>query len=165
MDDNDYNKISEFFEHNDEIIHINYNPRLNMMCTSSKDGFLNVYLFPNKLITSIKNQNEGCFFNFAFLCSNPFPSIIAFDQESLQFISYSINGFKIKRTKLKNLLEMKEIKRDLYLFTHFNENGGTFKDRLICIESTKEKDSNYKCHLIRVPFFEKEEKVVEIKCK
>ena len=50
--------ISELFDHNDEINHINYNERLNMICTSSKDGFVNVYSFPNKLITTIKNNRK-----------------------------------------------------------------------------------------------------------
>ena len=165
MDDYAYNKISEFFNHNDKIIHINYNIRLNMMCSTSKDGFVNVYLFPNKLITCIKNPNEGNFFNFAFLCSNPFPAIIAFDLKNLEFFSYSINGFIIKRTKIINLSELKETKRDLYLCTNFSENEGTFKDRLVFIEYQKEKECIFKCYLIRVPFFEKEEKVIEIKCK
>ena len=165
VDDYAYNKISEFFDHNDEIIHLNYNPRLNMMCTTSKDGFVNVYIFPNKLLTTLKNPNKDNYFNFAFLCSNPFPSIIAFDQKSLEIFSYSINGFKIKKVNLKILLGLKETEKDLYLCTNFNENGGCFKDRLICIESIKEKECVYKCYAIRVPFFEKEEKNIDIKCK
>ena len=165
VDDYAYNKISEFFDHNDEIIHLNYNPRLNMMCTTSKDGFVNVYIFPNKLITTLKNPNKGNYFNLAFLSSNPFPSIITFDQKNLEIFSYSINGFKIKKVDLKILLDLKEAEKDFYLFTNFNENGGCFKDRLIFIENLKEKECLYKCYIIRVPFFEKEEKNIDIKCK
>ena len=41
--------IYEFFDHRNIIVNINYNKRLNMMCTTSIDGFLNVYILPNKL--------------------------------------------------------------------------------------------------------------------
>ena len=136
-----------------------------MMCTTSKDGFVNVYIFPNKLITTLKNPNKGNYFNLAFLSSNPFPSIITFDQKNLEIFSFSINGFKIKKVDLKILLDLKEAEKDLYLFTNFNENGGCFKDRLIFIENLKEKECLYKCYIIRVPFFEKEEKNIDIKCK
>ena len=36
-----------------------YNKRLNMICSSSKDGFLNVYSLPNKLITTIKHPKKN----------------------------------------------------------------------------------------------------------
>ena len=152
--------IAEIFDHKSEVNHINYNKRLNMFCTTSKDGFLNVYSLPNKLITTIRNPNKKNF-NLIFLSSNPFPSIIVLEQESLDLFSYTINGFKIKSINLYDLLEInKNIKINLYAFSHFNENGGTFKDRLTFIE---EKDSMFKCHLIRVPFFEKEERTIDIK--
>ena len=161
--------ISNFFDHNDEIIHINYNKRLNMMCSSSKDGFLNIYILPNKLITTLKNPNEGNCFSFSFLSSNPFPSIIAFDKENLEFFSYSINGFKIKRVKLNDILELNDTKKnDTWICANFNEEGGHYKDRLIFIEyikKEKEKDCLYKCQFIKVPFFDKEEKGIDIKSK
>ena len=158
--------ISEFFDHKDEINHVNYNQRLNLICTTSKDGFLNVYSLPNKLITTIKNPNNNNF-GLIFLSSNPFPSIIVQEQDSFNIFSYTINGFKIKKANILDLFEIKdEDSIEMYLCSHFNENGGTFKDRLIFIEyNTKEKDGIYKCHLLRVPFFEEEDKTVDIKSK
>lgn len=133
-----------------------------MICTSSKDGFVNVYSFPNKLITTLKNNNKNSF-NMVFLSSNPFPSVIVFDEENFDITSYSINGFKIKNINIYNLLDLKkDPKLDLYICSNFNENGGTFKDRLIFIENIK-KDNLLKCHCIKVPFFEKEEKTIDIK--
>ena len=138
---------------------------MNLFCTTSKDGLLNLYIFPNKLINSIKNPYEGNFFNKAFLCSNPFPAIIALDEKSFEIFSYSINGFKINRIKLNTLLELKEIKNDLYIAINFNEYGGSQKDRMIFLEhlKNKEKDGSFKCHLIRVPLLEKEEKEIDVK--
>ena len=158
--------ISELFDHKDEINHLNYNPRLNMICSTSKDGFLNVYSLPNKLITTIQNPNNSNF-GLAFLSSNPFPSIITLEKEGGNIFSYSINGFKIKSDNIYNLLKISnDAKVDIYVFSHFNENGGTFKDRLIFIEVDMEKKSKiYKSHLIRVPFFEEEEKTIDTKAK
>ena len=60
---------------------------------------------------------------------------------------------------------MLEIK-DLWVSARFNEEGGNFKDRLVFIENgSKEKESLYKCHFLRVPFFEQEDKPIEIKYK
>ena len=159
--------ISEFFEHKDEIIHLNYNPRLNMFCSSSKDGFLNVYSLPNKLITTIPKHNKNNNFDLIFLSSNPFPSIIAMESNTGNIYSYSIDGFKIKSTNIYILLKLNnDYNLYLYICSYFNENGGTFKDRLIFIENNKkEKENIYKCHLIRVPFFEEEEKTIDIKIK
>ena len=155
--------VAEIFDHTDEINHIYYNPRLNIFCTTSTDGFLNVYIFPNKLLTSIKNPNKS-YFNLAFLSSNPFPSIIAIEAETLNIFSYTINGFKIKQTNLNIILGLNEAKKDLWICSYFNENGGTFKDRLICFDH-KEKDNIYKCSFIKVPFLEKDEKSIDIKSK
>ena len=162
-----YYLISEFFDHKDEIIHINYNSRLNMICSSSKDGLLNVYILPNKLLTTIKNPNKH-FFDLIFLASNPFPSIIALEFESGNIFSYTINGFKIKEENIFNLLgKNKNDKTDLYVSSYFNENGGTFKDRLIFIEYDATRNDNiYKCHLIKVPLFGEEEgKTIDIRVK
>ena len=163
-ENDDCDLITEIFDHSDEICYIYYNQRLNMICTSSTDGFINAYSLPNKLITTIKNPNHN-YFDMVFLCSNPFPSIVAFEKESLDFFSYSINGYKIKQVNLYNLLEIdKEKKSDIFICSHFNERGGTFKDRLIFIENNpNEKENLYKCHLIKVPFFDKEDRIVEIK--
>lgn len=155
----------EFFDHRNAIVNINYNKRLNMMCTTSIDGFLNVYILPNKLITTIKNTNNN-FFKFAFLCSNPFPSIIAIENGTFEMSSFSINGLKIKKVKLFELLEFGNEKKDLWLLPHFEYKGFNIKDRLICIEKkSNEKENSYNCYLIKLPFFDLEEKIKDIKYK
>ena len=153
----------ELYDHNEEITCIYYNERLNMFCTTSKDGFLNLYMYPNKLMTSFKNPN-GNYFNIAFLSSNPFPSIIAFDEKSYELFSYSINGFFINKANILNLLGLKERKSNLEIYHKFNEKGGTYKDRLIFIEENI-KGKSFKCQLFTLPFFDKEEKKYEIKKK
>ena len=194
--------VNELFDHKYEIKHINYNQRLNMICTTSKDGYINIYSFPNKLITTIKNPHNSTF-DLVFLCSNPFPALIALEKENMWLYSYTINGFKIKDVNLYKLLEIEEnIQKDLYIVSNFNEKGGTFKDRLILIENDivnivtitekekeKEKDKDkekkkdkkkekekekkkekekvnvFKCSFIKVPFFEKEEIIIDLKQK
>jgi len=153
----------ELYDHNNVITCIHYNERLNMFCTTSKDGFLCLYMFPNKLMTTIKNPN-GNYFNIAFLISNPFPSIIAIEEKNYELFSYSINGFFIKKASILNLLELKEKKEELGIYHYINEKGGTFKDRLFIIEENI-KGKTFKCQLFNLPFFEKEEKLFEIKKK
>ena len=159
--------VSEFYDHKGEIIHINYNKRLNMICSSSKDGFLNVYSLPNKLITTIKHPKKNNNFGLVFLASNPFPCIIVLDNDIMNIHSYSINGFKIKTENIYDMLKIyKGEKLDIYICSDFNENGGTFKDRLIlAISNKKGKEGLSECHLFRVPFFQEEEKSLDIKNK
>ena len=158
-------KISEFFDHQNEVNHINYNQRLNIISTASIDGFINIYILPNKLLTTIKHPNKGSYYQKIYLSSNPFPSIIGIDENN-EIFSYSINGFLIKREKIDVLLKIKEKKGEIRIFPHFNMDGGTFKDRLIFAEcTTKEKETTYKCHFIKVPLLEEEEKTIDIKYK
>ena len=140
----------ELYDHSQEITHIYYNIRLNMFCTTSKDGFLCLYIYPNKLVTTIKNQN-GNYFNKVFLSSNPFPSIIAYDKINNELISYSINGFFITRKKLNY--------NKLWIFDLFDENGGVLKDRLIIIH---QKDKQLFSQTFTVPFLEEEEEYIKI---
>ena len=151
----------ELYDHSDEIICIDYNKRLNMFCTTSKDGFLYLYIYPNKLITALKNPNNN-YFNKAFLSSNPFPSIIAYEENSYEIFSFSINGFKITKISLYSLLDIKKKINDLNIISFFNCKGGTYKDRLIFV-SENIKGKNFKCQLINVPFFNKEEKAIDNK--
>ena len=151
----------ELYDHNDEITFISYNKRLNMFCTTSKDGFLNLYIYPNKLMTSIKNPN-GHYFNIAFLSSNPFPSVVAFEENNYELYSYSINGFFIKKANVLNLLGWEKKKSQLEIYNKFNERGGTYKDRLIIIDENI-KGKIFKCQIFTLPFFDKEEEKFEIK--
>ena len=152
--------FDELYDHTDEITFLDYNKRLNMFCTSSKDGYLFLYAYPNKLITAIKHS-IGSYFDKVFLCSNPFPAIIAFDEKNFELFSFSINGFKILQVKLKDILDLSERKKNLDIIPFFNSNGGTYKDRLVFIlENIKGK--NFKCSIITLPFFNKEEKNLEV---
>ena len=153
-----YDKL---YDHNDEITFVSYNKRLNMFCTTSKDGFLNLYIYPNKLMTSIKNPN-GHYFNIAFLSSNPFPSVVAFEENNYELYSYSINGFFIKRVNVLNLLGWEKKKSQIEIYNKFNERGGTYKDRLIIIDENI-KGKIFKCQIFTLPFFDREEKKFEIK--
>ena len=155
--------FDELYDHIDEITFLDYNKRLNMFCTASKDGYLYLYIYPNKLITAIKNPNDN-YFDKVFLCSNPFPSIIAFEKQNLELFSFSINGLKILNVNLNNLLDIQDKKKDLDIIPFFNSNGGTYKDRLVIILDNI-KGKNLKCQIFTLPFFNKEEKIFEIKIK
>jgi hypothetical protein len=156
-------KYYEFYDHSNEIVSISYNKSLNMMCTTSVDGLLNIYILPNKLITAIKNSNNN-YFMFAFLCSYPFPQIIAIENGTYELSSYTINGFKIKKVKLKDIIELDMEKKEYWLLPYFDFKMDNKRDRLICIEKkSHEKESTYKCYLIKVPFFDLEETIKDIK--
>ena len=83
--------IKEYYNHKDIITYIHYNKRLNMFITSSLDGYSCLYSFPNKLLNVIKHPNNG-YFDYILLGANPFPFIIAYDKNSQEFYSYSLNG-------------------------------------------------------------------------
>ena len=151
----------ELYDHSNEITCIDYNKRLNMFCTSSKDGFLYLYIYPNKLITALKNPNDN-YFNKVFLSSNPFPCIIAYEENNYEIFSFSINGFKITKISLYILLDIKKKINNLNIISFFNCKGGTYKDRLIVILNNI-KGNTFKCQLINIPFFDKEENTFEIK--
>jgi len=131
--------INKIYDHNDKIIDIFYNQRLNMFATTSLDGFVFVYIIPNKLFSAIKHPNKLYFTN-VFLISNPFPAIITFDNNENIFRSYSLSGLLIKEQKIT----LSKIK----ISPIFNTHGGTFKDR---IEISDE--SNKYIKLYDLPFF------------
>ena len=89
--------IDTIMDHNDKIIDIFYNQRLNMFATTSLDGFVFIYILPNKLFSAIKHPNNLYFTNI-FLISNPFPAIITYDNNNNKniFRSYSLSGIFIK---------------------------------------------------------------------
>ena len=131
--------INKIYDHNDKIIDIFCNQRLNMFATTSLDGFVFVYIIPNKLFSAIKHPNKLYFTN-VFLISNPFPAIITFDNNENIFRSYSLSGLLIKEQKIT----LSKIK----ISPIFNTHGGTFKDR---IEISDE--SNKYIKLYDLPFF------------
>ena len=133
--------INKINDHNDKIIDIFCNQRLNMFATTSLDGFALIYIIPNKLFSAIKHPNKLYFTN-VFLISNPFPAIITFDNNNNEniFRSYSLSGLLIKEQKIG----LSKIKINPILNTY----GGTFKDR---IEISDE--SNKFIKLYDLPFF------------
>ena len=131
--------ICKIVDHNDEIIDLFYNQRLNMFATTSFDGFVLIYILPNKLFSSIKHPSELYFTN-VYLISNPFPAIITFDNNDNILRSYSLSGILIKEQKIK----LSKIK----INPIFNINGGAFKDRLEIYD-----ESNKNIILYDLPFF------------
>ena len=91
----DNNIVSEIYDHENKIIDVHYNNRLNMFATTSNDGLACIYIFPNKLISVIKNPNNK-YFDKIFLSANPFPTVITFEKENNILRSYSLSGLLIK---------------------------------------------------------------------
>ena len=136
------NLINEIIDHSNIIIDYFYNRRLNMFATTSYDGFICVYILPNKLISMIKHPDNS-YFDQIMLSSNPFPSVIAFDNKKNNLISYSLSGIIIKNIILKN-----DEKKDIKIEPIFNIYGGTFKDRInICYTKGN-------IQILSVPFFD-----------
>ena len=136
------NLINEIADHSNKIIDFFYNRRLNMFATTSYDGFICIYILPNKLISMIKHP-ENSYFDQIMLSSNPFPSIIAFDKKKNNLISYSLSGIMIKNIILNN-----DKKIEIKIEPVFNVYGGTFKDRInICYTQGD-------IQMLSVPFFE-----------
>ena len=133
--------LYEINDHTDKIISFFYNQRLNMFATTSYDGFICVYIMPNKLISMIKNEYDS-YYDLVFLSSNPCPSVIAFTRKEMRLSSYSLSGILIKVIKLNNLEGI-----SFRVTPLFNVYGGTFKDRLVI---------SYKdhCQEFNVPFFD-----------
>ena len=134
--------IDERIDHNDIIIDFFYNRRLNMFATTSIDGFICIYILPNKLICMIKHPNNS-YYEQIFLSANPFPTLIAHDKKENTLTSYSINGILIKKIKLEN-----SNNSESKIIPYFNIYGGTSKDRLIIISNGE------LCEYLIVPFFE-----------
>ena len=143
--------VDELIDHNDKIIDCFYNYRLNMFATISYDGFICIYILPNKLISMIKCPNNS-YYDHIFLSANPFPSVIAFDEKYKKLVSYSISGLIIKEIILNSI-------NNSIISIEFNYNiyGGTFNDTLIIKFENKKKGKKDKKEMIKiysVPFFE-----------
>ena len=131
-------------DHNDDILHIFYNKRLNMFAFTSKDGFIYIYIIPNKLFSVIKHPDNR-YYNKVYLSANPFPTIVAFDERNKYLTSYSLSGIMIKKVKIKE----KE-KDNIEISPIFNIYGGAFKDRIKIFSENQNK--NIFCN---IPFFDK----------
>ena len=81
--------------HSKEIISINSNINLNMLISSSYDGYIHLYVIPSlKIIRSIYINPNNILIEKVFLSSTPLPCFLLFSNEK-QFICYSINGEKL----------------------------------------------------------------------
>ena len=100
--------------HTEEITSIEINDNLNMFSTSSKDGYIMLYILPScQLVRAINislsinklfgNQISDNFYEFngdfnfiyadnIFLSSSPLPSIVIYISSKKMFVSYTING-------------------------------------------------------------------------
>ena len=122
------NLESEIYENIEEIVYLDYNKRLNMFIISSNDGYLYLYILPGKLINVIKHPTKNHFFNYVFLSSNPFPSIIAFDKIDNTFYSYSINGNFIYQKDLFQIINLKDDNSNINICPIFDMENGIYKD-------------------------------------
>ena len=113
-----------------------------MFATSSYDGIVCIYIFPNKLFSIIKHPKNQ-FYTKIFLCSNPFPSIITYDSLNNTISSYSLSGILINnKIVAKNNLEVE-------IIPIFDIYGGIFKDKIKIINK-----SNQKSKIFTLPFFD-----------
>ena len=97
-----------------------------MFITTSLDGYSCLYTF-NKLLNVIKSPNNG-YFDYISLAANPFPHIIAYDKETKELYSYSLNGILIDK---KNISELIKNNGNIKIVPIVDTNGGTHKDLLI----------------------------------
>ena len=122
-----------------------------MFITTSIDGYSYIYSMPNKLLSVIKHPNNG-YFDYILLSSNPFPSIVAYDNINNDFYSFSINGLFIKKINIsefvKDLDKMNNCVINLYPM--LDTDGGAHKDLLVI---QIEKGNNI---VVNLPFFEKQ---------
>ena len=142
--------LSEFYDQKNIIKYIDYNKRLNMLVTTSIDGYSCIYSLPNKLVSVIKHPNKG-YFDYIVLSSNPFPTVIAYDKKSNDFYSYSLNGIFIHKVNLSKFIgELDKLNDNIIsIYPIFDTDGGTNKDLLVIQD---EKDNNV---VVNLPFFEK----------
>ena len=109
--------IIDIIDHNEQIIDLFYNSRLNIFATTSYDSFVYIYLFPKKLISIIKHPKNQ-YFDKIYISANPFPTIITFEKQNNLLSSYSLSGILIKQKKLPDNNQL-----NINLF--FDINGGT----------------------------------------
>ena len=148
--------ISEIFDHNDIIIDFFYNRRLNMFATTSYDGYICVYILPNKLFCIIKHPKINSYYDKIYLSANPFPTIIGYEKEDNILTAFSLSGLVIKRVKIIKSEEKSEEKiKEIKIKPKFNIYGGAFKDKLKIIFKYEKSVKN---EYFNLPFFDIENK-------
>ena len=118
----DINKWEKLFiktEHLFPISHIHCNNELNLWCSTSINGYINLYTLPLcKMIRSIKLQTKKC--SYSFISSSPLPSFIIINDEenNSEVHIYSINGkFILKHQEYVHIYNPLIIK-DIYSFEY-----------------------------------------------
>ena len=107
-------KIIHF--HTKRIVCIQQNNILNLMISSSEDGYINIYTLPTAiLINSIFLPSFIC--DNIFISYSPLPSFIIYNKEKEIFKSFSINGRSLlkKDKKITNIKEMKMQKNEYFI--------------------------------------------------
>ena len=146
--------IDEIVDHNDEILDISYNGRLNMFVTCSYDGLICTYVFPNKLISIIKHP-KNLHFDKVSLSSDPFPTIIAYEKNNNCLYSYSLNGMFINSIELLENKEKRSNKKvNITVKFNFDVYGGCHKDRVeVTFDYEDRTLFNKKIKVFDLPFF------------
>ena len=111
----------------------------------SYDGYICVYILPNKLISIIKHP-KNLYFNKVFLSANPYPTIITYEKDKKAFSSYTLSGMLINKIELD-----KNNNYQINIFLHFDVCGGCYKDRIeVELRNTK-KTMKF---ILDLPFFD-----------
>ena len=120
-------KLKEIVNNTSTILSINYNYKLNLWITNSKDNFINIYTFIDcKLVQSI-NKSEKKIIK-AILSSNSLPSFILIMKR--QILIYSINNY-LNRIINNNAFDFSKI---INVSLHTDEN---FNDNIIINSSNR----------------------------
>ncbi len=85
--------FDSLYNHNEEIIYIHYNKDLNLLISTSNDGYINLYkINPFKCIKTYKSPYKDI--KFTYLISDPIPLILIYTSSQILF-TVLLNGFSI----------------------------------------------------------------------
>ena len=97
---------NNIFTHSEPIVSISINDSLNMFATSSKDGYVMIYIIPTfELVRAIyipslfKDESEFLYADNVFLSNSPLPSITVYISKKRLFKTFTINGHFIQDIK------------------------------------------------------------------
>ncbi len=79
------------YDHNDEITSLYFSHTLNILASSSKDGYINLYTYPNFKLFRVLTIADNDYPLSVFLGAFPLPSFVVYSNQK-KFYSYSING-------------------------------------------------------------------------
>ena len=88
---NQYKLFKKIIDHSSAIITLATHHKLQIFCSSSLDGYCNIYTLPTcKLIRSFKFKNT--YIDNIYICSYPIPAVSFYCRELNEYHSYTING-------------------------------------------------------------------------